>query len=59
MLFNWLKEETELQKLQKRYCRLMKNAYNLAIKDKIKSDQLHEEASKIMSKINQLKHHQS
>ncbi|WP_344929105.1 Lacal_2735 family protein [Aquimarina addita] len=57
-MFSWLKEETELQKLQKRYCRLMKNAYNLAIKDKNKSDQLHDEASRIMSRINKLEHQQ-
>ncbi|MFD2565280.1 Lacal_2735 family protein [Aquimarina rubra] len=47
---------TDLQKLQKRYCRLMKNAYNLAIKDKAKSDLLHAEANKILIEIKNIEH---
>ncbi|WP_299257344.1 Lacal_2735 family protein [uncultured Aquimarina sp.] len=56
-MFYWPKNKTDLQKLQKRYCRLMKNAYNLAIKDKEKSDLMHEEANKILTEIKQMEHH--
>ncbi|MHA7058281.1 Lacal_2735 family protein [Aquimarina sp. M1] len=57
-MFYWYKEKTDLEKLQKRYSRLMKSAYNLAIKDKVRSDLLHEEASKILLEIKKIQHHQ-
>ncbi|WP_378177257.1 Lacal_2735 family protein [Aquimarina sp. SS2-1] len=53
-MFYWAKEKTNLEKLKKKYCRLMKTAYNLAIKDKEKSDRLHEEASKILQEIKKI-----
>ncbi|WP_299213710.1 Lacal_2735 family protein [uncultured Aquimarina sp.] len=56
MFYWWSKDKTDLQKLQKRYCRLIKNAYNLAIKDKEKSDLLHEEANKILTEIKKMEH---
>ncbi|WP_298543741.1 Lacal_2735 family protein [uncultured Aquimarina sp.] len=55
-MFYWFKDKTDLQKLRKRYCRLMKNAYNIAIKDKEKSDLLHEEANKILTEIKKIEH---
>ncbi|AXT56208.1 Lacal_2735 family protein [Aquimarina sp. MMG015] len=55
-MFYWTKDKSNLDKLQKRYCRLMKNAYNLAIKNKEKSDLLHEEASKLLIEIKKLQH---
>ncbi len=53
-MFTWLKHKTELQKLQYSYCKLMKSAYKIAIKDKDKSDQLHKQASEILSEIKKL-----
>ncbi|WP_405205569.1 Lacal_2735 family protein [Aquimarina sp. LLG6339-5] len=55
-MFYWTKDKSNLDKLQKRYCRLMKNAYNLAIKNKEKSDLLHKEASKLLIEIKKLQH---
>ncbi len=53
-MFIWLKNKTELQKLQYHYCKLMKNAYKLALTDKEKSDQLHEQADEILIQIKKL-----
>lgn len=53
-MFTWLKNKTELQKLQYSYCKLMKSAYKLALKDKDKSDQLHQEADKILTQIKRI-----
>lgn len=53
-MFGWLKNKTELQKLQNSYCKLMKSAYKTALTDKHKSDQLHEKADQILSKIKKI-----
>ncbi|GGX08591.1 Lacal_2735 family protein [Aquimarina muelleri] len=53
-MFPWLKNKTELQKLQYHYCKLMKNAYKLALTDKDKSDQLHKKANEILVKIKKI-----
>ncbi len=50
----WLKNRTELQRLQQNYCKIMKNAYKLALTDKEKSDQLHEKANEILSQIRKI-----
>ncbi|SEL78800.1 hypothetical protein SAMN04487910_3254 [Aquimarina amphilecti] len=55
-MFYWPRDKSNLEKLQKRYCRLMKTAYNLAIKNKEKSDLIHDEANKILIEIKKLKH---
>ncbi|WP_299437945.1 Lacal_2735 family protein [uncultured Aquimarina sp.] len=55
-MFNWSKDKTDLKKLQKQYCRLMKSAYNLAIKNKEKSDRLHDEANQILAEIKKIEH---
>jgi len=55
-MFNWSKDKTDLQKLQKQYCRLMKSAYNLAIKNKEKSDRLHDEANQVLAEIKKIEH---
>jgi len=55
-MFRWPKKKMNLQKLQKQYSRLMKNSYLLAVKDKEKSDRLHEKACKIMIEIKKLQH---
>ncbi|WP_103070825.1 Lacal_2735 family protein [Aquimarina sediminis] len=53
-MFGWLKHKTELEKLQYNYCKLMKSAYKLALKDKSKSDQLHKEANEILIQIKRI-----
>ena len=53
-MFDWWRNKSELQKLQDRYCKLMKKAYKIAIKDKDKSDLLHKQAHNIMEKIKRI-----
>ncbi len=53
-MFAWLKHKTELQRLQNSYCKLMKNAYKTAIKDKTKSDLLHKKANEILAQIKKI-----
>lgn len=48
---NWFKRETKLDKLKKRYSELMRKSYEVAIKDKNKSDFFHEKAEEILDKI--------
>ncbi len=50
----WFKSKSELQKLQDIYCKLMKSSYKLAVKNKAKSDQLHQEADEILSQIKKI-----
>ena len=56
-MFNWLKNKTELQKLQYNYCKLMISAYILALTNKEKSDQLHKQADKILIQIKKIEGH--
>ncbi|WP_062059808.1 Lacal_2735 family protein [Aquimarina longa] len=53
-MFTWLKNKTELQRLQYNYCKLMKSSYKLALTNKQKSDQLHERANQIMLQIKEI-----
>ncbi|KAA1246050.1 Lacal_2735 family protein [Aquimarina sp. RZ0] len=55
-MYHLLKGKTELERLQKQYSKMMKNAYELALKDKTKSDDLHEKASKILIEIKKIEH---
>ncbi len=50
----WFKSKSRLQKLQDNYCKLMKNAYKTAVKNKDKSDLLHKEANQILMEIKKL-----
>ncbi len=47
----WLKKKSKLQKLQSKYCKLMKYAYKTAVKNKDKSDLLHQKANEILVQI--------
>lgn len=53
-MFNWFKDKTELQKLKDKYSKLMKISYRLAVKDKEKSDKVHQEADKLLLRIKKL-----
>ncbi len=54
-MFIWSKSKSELQKLQEMYCKLMKSSYEVALRDKRKSDELHKKAHQILSQIEILK----
>ncbi len=58
-MFSWLRNKSELQKLQYTYCKLMKSAYKTAIKDKSKSDMLHKKANEILIQIKKIEGRQS
>ncbi len=55
-MLKWLKNKNQLQKLQSKYCKLMKSSYNLAVTDKQKSDYINTEAHKILIEIKKLEH---
>ncbi len=52
---NWFKHKEKIQILQDRYIRLMRKSYELALKDKEKSDKAHEEACRIKNELNQIR----
>jgi len=54
-MFSLLLHKTELQKLQDRYCRLMRSSYDIALTDKKRSDLIHDEAQRILDEIHKLK----
>ncbi|MEW7292578.1 Lacal_2735 family protein [Aquimarina sp. 2304DJ70-9] len=56
-MFSWLRNKSELQKLQSAYCKLMRSAYKTAVKDKSKSDLLHEQANEILMQIKKIENH--
>lgn len=56
MFFWFKKSKTRLQKLQHQYCKLMKTSYVTALKDKKKSDVLHDKANKILLEIKKMEH---
>ncbi|MBQ4820400.1 Lacal_2735 family protein [Aquimarina sp. MMG016] len=53
-MLGWLKHKTQLQKLEDKYCKLMKNSYQVALKDKDKSDAIHKKANQILHQIKKL-----
>ncbi len=50
-MLSWVRHKTKLDKLKSNYCKLIKNAYEISIKDQIKSELLHKEAEKILKEI--------
>jgi len=48
---NWFKHKEKIQILQDRYIRLMRKSYELALRDKEKSDKAHEEACRIKNEL--------
>lgn len=50
-MFDWLKNKSELEKLENSYSKLMKNAYIIALNDVEKSNQLHQKADTILNQI--------
>ncbi|WP_378187030.1 Lacal_2735 family protein [Aquimarina sp. W85] len=53
-MITWLKNRNRLQRLRNKYCRLMKNSFVIALKDKHKSDQINTEACALLKEIRRL-----
>ncbi|MBA3986096.1 MAG: Lacal_2735 family protein [Flavobacteriales bacterium] len=48
---NWFIHKEKIQILQDQYIRLMRKSYELALRDKEKSDKTHEEACRIKNEL--------
>ena len=48
---NWLEKKSELEKLKKEYSELMRQSYEIALKDKKESDRIHREAKELLETI--------
>lgn len=48
---NMFHDKSKREKLKERYCRLMRKAYEIAPKNKAKSDKLNQEAQKIKKQL--------
>lgn len=53
-MFGLFKKKTEVEKLQKKFKALVKEAYNESHRDRKKSDQLAYEANEILNQIEEL-----
>ncbi|PVW14522.1 Lacal_2735 family protein [Marixanthomonas spongiae] len=53
---NWFKRETKLEKLKRRYKNLMRKSYEIALKDKEKSDEIHQQAERVLEQIQSLRY---
>lgn len=53
---DWFKKETKLEKLKKRYKCLMRKSYETALKDKEKSDSIHDKAEQVYEQIKSLRY---
>ena len=53
-MMNLFKRETKLDKLKKRYTSLMRKSYEIALRDKEKSDYIHIKLKKSLIKSSQL-----
>lgn len=53
-MFSWKKNNDRIQKLKERYTRLMRRAYEIAPKNKKKSDYLNQEARQILHELRRL-----
>lgn len=54
-MFGLFKQKSPLEKLQKKYEKLMKEAYELSTINRTQSDSKHTEANKVMEEIEALK----
>ncbi|NCT17651.1 MAG: hypothetical protein COZ75_05825 [Flavobacteriaceae bacterium CG_4_8_14_3_um_filter_34_10] len=52
---NWYKHKDKIEILQERFIFLMRKSYELALRDKEKSDKTNEEACCIKKELNKLK----
>ena len=54
-MFGLFKKKSEIEVLQEKYSKIMKEAFDLSKIDRLASDKLHGEADEIMKKIDELK----
>lgn len=55
-MINLFKKETKLEKLKRRYKNLMRKSYEVALKDKEKSDYIHDKAEQVFEQIKSLRY---
>ncbi len=53
-MLRWFRKRSRLEKLQDRYAELMKKSFDVALKDKKKSEEIHEQAHKVFKEIKHL-----
>jgi hypothetical protein len=53
-MLDWIKKKTKKERLKQKYCELMKRAYQIAPKNKRKSDKLNEKARVVLIEIRKL-----
>ena len=53
-MLDWIKKKTKKERLKEKYCELMKRAYQIAPKNKSKSDRLNEKARVVLIEIRKL-----
>jgi len=53
-MLDWINKKTKKERLKEKYCELMKRAYQIAPKNKRKSDKLNEKARVVLIEIRKL-----
>lgn len=53
-MLDWIKKKTKKERLKEKYCELMKRAFQIAPKNKRKSDKLNEKARVVLIEIRKL-----
>jgi hypothetical protein len=53
-MMNWFRKKSRIEKLKERYRFLMRRSFEIALRDREKSDQIHRQADKIFQEINYL-----
>ena len=56
-MISWFRKKTKLEKLKERYTFLMKKSYEIALKDRNKSEKVHHQADRIYREIKYLTFH--
>lgn len=54
-MFNFFRKKSRLEILKERYTRLMRRSYEIALRDRKKSERVHSQADKIYKEIQHLK----
>jgi len=57
-MLDWIKRKTKKERLKEKYCELMRRAYQIAPKNKRKSDRLNSEAKRILIELRKLEFNQ-
>ncbi|MDR6300591.1 Lacal_2735 family protein [Mesonia maritima] len=57
-IFDWLKSQNKREKLKAKYCYLMRRAYEIAPRNKQKSDALNKRARNILQELKKIEFNQ-